>query len=345
MVLAVAGYLRKNLYYDEPSALQEIGDIHRAAGHEVDEGLVKAVKDTYAKLWATVGGLRLLEDMGIRPAVQDVFKYQFIRPPKRRIEIINFREELQEQEFWVPGLLGPGLLTLWSASPKTGKSFAAMQLGYALTTNRPLWDFPMGTGGPKRVLYFQGELSKGMVFSRAKAMFGIASIRDHEQFAMTAKPDEPIDLVRNPEALMDIADPYDVVIIDPVSVFTTNDESKSHSVNEVVGTFDQLRSAGKAVMLIHHLRKLPTDRQGQEAIPTFNDIRGSGAWFATADALALQHKIGTDGNTRVKFLFRAAPDRDPLDLYRLPHGGFTEDKQAYIRTLGTLRIRHADSLN
>ena len=345
MVLAVAGYLRKNLYHDEESALREISRIHREAGYEVDERLIQDVKDTYAKLWATIAGTRLLEELGIRPGVRDVFQFRFVAPPKRRIEIINFREELKDQEFWVPGLLGPGLLTLWSASPKTGKSFAAMQLGYALVSNQPLWDFPLGTGGPKRVLYFQGELSKGMVFSRAKAMFGLAAIRDPERYAMTAKPSEPIDLIKNPEALTDIADAYDVIIIDPISVFTTNDETKSHSVNEIVGTFDQLRSAGKAVFLVHHLRKLQTNTKGQEHTPTFNDIRGSGAWFATADALAVQHKIGQEGNTRVKFLFRAAPDRDPLDLYRLPHGGFTEDKQAYLRTISSMRVRHADSLN
>ena len=344
MVLGVAGYLRKNLYYDEQSALREIASIHQEAGHEVDDLLVQAVKDTYAKLWATTSGMRKLEELGIQPGVRDAFQFQFKAPPKRRIEIIDFHEEMKEQEFWIDGLVGPGLLTLWSAEPKTGKSFAAMQMGYALSKGQPLWDFET-TEIPRRVLYFQGELSRGMVYSRAKSMFGIGSIKDARQFAMTAKPDEPIDLIKNPEALTDISDDFDVIIVDPVSVFTTNDETKSHSVNEIVGTFDHLRSKGKAVILVHHLRKLQTDREGNPVTPTFNDIRGSGAWFATADALALHYKVGQDGNTRVKFLFRAAPDRDPLDLYRLPTGGFTAEKQTYLATRGAMRVRHADSLN
>jgi len=344
MVLAVAGYLRKNLYYDEASALEEIVSIHREAGYEPDELLVRAVKDTYARIWSTVAGMRALEELGIRPKVRDSFKFRIVTPPKRKIEVIDFTDDLKEQEFWVHGLVGPGLLTLWAADPKTGKSFAAMQIGYALATGQRLWDFDTDPT-PRRVLYFQGELSKGMVYSRAKGMFGIQSIQDPRRFAMTAKPDEPINLVRNPEILTDLADPYDVVIVDPISVFHQNDEKSSHNVNEVISVFDHLRSKGKAVILVHHTRKVGNDSKGNAHIPTFNDIRGSGAWFATADALALHYKTDPSGqHTRVKFIFRAAPDRDPLDLHRLPNGSFTHDKAQFFAANPTMRVR-MDAVN
>ena len=344
MVLAVAGYLRKNLYYDEASALEEIVSIHREAGYEPDELLVQAVKDTYKRVWSAVAGMRGLEELGIRPKVRDVFKFRIVTPPKRKMEIIDFTEDLQEQEFWVHGLVGPGLLTMWAGGPKTGKSFAAMQIGYALASGQKLWDLETDPT-PRRVLYFQGELSKGMVYSRAKSMFGLPAIRDPRRFAMTAKPDEPINLIRTPEALTDLAESYDVIIVDPISVFHQNDEKSSHNVNEIVSVFDHLRSMGKAVILVHHTRKLDTDRQGKEVTPSFNDIRGSGAWFATADALALHYKTDETGlHTRVKFVFRAAPDRDPLDLHRMPHGGFTHDKNAFIAAHPTFRVR-TDALN
>jgi len=344
MVVGVAGYLRKNLYYDEDSAIAEISRLHEAAGHEVDDGLVKAVNDTYAQLWAKVSGLRKLEELGIAPAVSEGFRFSFKAPKKPKIEIINFHDTLEEQEFWIEGLVGPGLLTLWAAEPKTGKSFAAMQMGYALASGTPLWDFNT-IGTPLRVLYFQGELSKGMVYGRAKSMFGLGAIRDPERFAMTAKPPEPIDLVKHPEVLTDLADDYDVIIVDPISVFITNDESKSYAVNEVIGVFDYLRSKGKAIILVHHTRKLQTDREGTPVEPTFNDIRGSGAWFATADALALHYRTGQDGHTGVKFMFRAAPDRDPLPLYRMPNGGFTADKSMYLATNPGFRSTVADQSN
>lgn len=344
LVLGVAGYLRKNLNYDEASALAEIQKIHRLAGYEPTDGLERDVRDTYAQLWAKVAGLSKLQEMGVVPAQKGGMTIRFAKPKKRRIEVIDFNQEQQEQEFWVDGLVGPGLLTLWAAEPKTGKSFAAMQIGYALASGTPLWDFQT-TEQKLRVLYFQGELSKGMVYARAKAMFGVPAVKNPRRYAMTAKPDEPIDLVASPEVLTDLAEDYDVVIVDPISVFTTNDESRSHTVNEVVGLFDPLRAQGKAVMLVHHLRKLDQNRDGTPVVPGFNDIRGSSAWFATADAIALHYRLGEDANTRVKFMFRAAPERDELNLFRLPHGGFTHDKHAYLAHQPKLRVSAAAELN
>lgn len=345
MVVGVAGYLRKNLHYDEASALREIESIHREAGYEPDDGLRKAVQDTYSILWAKVSGLRKLEELGIRPNKRDAFHFQFKKPPKPKIEVIDFTDTLEPQEFWLEGLVGPGLLTLWAAEPKTGKSFAAMQIGHALATGSPLWDFA-SSGDRLRVLYFQGELSKGMVYSRAKGMWGMGGVPRADRLAMTAKPPEPIDLVQHPEVLNDLAEDYDVVIVDPISVFVTNDETKSYAVNEIISVFDGLRHKGKAVILVHHLRKLQVNRDGSPTIPSFNDIRGSGAWFATADAIALHYRTGIEGNTAVKFTFRAAPDREPLSLYRLPHGGFTHDKHIFLKTQGTqFQARVGNELN
>lgn len=347
MVLGVSGYLRKNLYYDEASAIAEISALHEAAGHEVDPLLVQTVQSTYRQLWHNVAGLRKLEELGIRPAVRDVFRWPFKEPapkPKPRIEVIDFNETIEDQEFWIDGLVGPGLLTMWAAAPKTGKSFAVMQIGHALATGSPLWGLNV-TGEGLKVLYFQGELSKGMVNSRAKSMFGMSVLRDSRRFAMTAKPADPIDLIAHREVLTDLAEGYDVVIVDPLSAFTSNDESKSYAVNEVVGIFDHMRSEGKAVILVHHLRKLDTSRDGTPIPPSFNDIRGSGAWVATADALALHYKLGQEGVTKVDFMFRAAPERDPMLLYRMPHGGFSSDKHAFLAANPAFRVNVASPLN
>ena len=344
LAVAVSGYLRKNLYYDEASCEAEIAALSLAAGYPMDDNLRRVVKDTYAHPFGLVAGTTKLAEMGLFPEVRDAFTFSFKKPPKRRIDIIDFTEELTPQEFWVDGLVGPGLLTLWAAEPKTGKSFSAMQIGYALASGQNLWDFR--TDGRKHsVLYFQGELSKGMVFERARNLFGVRAVQNPRQFAMTAKPPEPIDLVSSPEALTDLAEGYEVVIVDPISIFNTNDEQHSHSVNEVVSVFDSLRAQGKAVLLVHHTRKLQTSRDGTPQTPTMSDIRGSGAWFATADALALQYRTGDAHNTRVKFEFRAAPSRDDLLLFRLPHGGFTHDKHLYLQGVNTLRVRAASTVN
>lgn len=344
MAVGVSGYLRKSLGYSEADCLAEIERIHTAAGYEMDDNLRKVVRDTYEKPFAIVGGTSILHELGVVPTVKDSFTLRIKPPPKPRIAIIDFEEAHQEQEFWVDGLIGPGLLTLWAAEPKTGKSFAAMQIGHALSTGTQLWDFDT-TPKRRRVLYFQGELTHQMVRQRARQMFGLATVRDSKWFAMTDKPSSPIDLVEDPEVLMDLAEHYDVIIVDPISVFNRNDETSTHSVNEVISVFDPLRAAGKAVLLVHHTRKLQTDREGNPLTPSFNDVRGSSAWFATADALALHYKLGQSGNTQVKFVFRAAPDREKLTLYRLPHGGFTHDRTTYLATQTGFRASLPQQLN
>lgn len=348
MAVGVAGYLRKTLHYDRDSAKREIRRIHEAAGYSWDEdrgNLEKAVDDTFDQMFAKVAGLSKLEELGVVPSVRDTFTFRIKERPKPKIEVIDFSRDIEPQEFWLDGLVGPGLLTLWAAEPKTGKSFAAMQMGYALASGTPLWDFA-SDGRMHNVLYFQGELSRGMVYSRARSMFGTTPLLNSRRFAMTDKPHETISLVEHPEVLMDLAEQYEVIIIDPISAFNSNDENSSTSVRETLSVFDRLKAAGKAVVLVHHTKKLQTDREGTPLPPSFSDIRGSSAWFAAVDAIALQYRTGDAGNTKVKFMFRAAPERPPLTLYRLEHGGFTHDRGQYLQTLqGPMRVPMPHEIN
>lgn len=328
MTLAIAGYLRKELAYTEEQARLELASISQAAGSPPDDKLENDVRDTYAKPWARVAGTSALYEMGIQLESHPQPKFH---PPARRkpkgpvISIIDPNEDITPQEFWVPGLIGPGLKTLWAAPGKTGKSFAVMQIGHAIATGSDLWDF--GPTVQKRVLYFQGELTRNMVMERATNLFGDDLVRDFRQFAMTDKPDEPISLIRNPEILADAATNYDVVIVDPIAAFNDNDENSAGGVRDTIAVFDPLVAAGKAVVIVHHTRKV------EEGNANFADVRGSGAWFNAVDAMAVQFRLKNSINTQVKFGFRAAPDRDPLTLYRMHHGGFTHDWDTYNATV------------
>ena len=155
MAVGVAGYLRKNLYMTEQEAIHSLASIHRSAGYQwPDENLIKVVKDTYTKSFATVSGLSKLYDLGVVPSIKDVFAPKFFKPKPPKVPLIDFSQPIQPQEFWAHGLVGPGLLTIWAAQPKAGKSFAIMQLGHALSQGQYIWGFR----APKkvRVLYFQG---------------------------------------------------------------------------------------------------------------------------------------------------------------------------------------------
>jgi len=337
LAVGVAGFLRKNLGYSKDECMAEIARIHEAAGYEMDDNLRKVVEDTYAKPFALVAGTAKLYEYGIVPSTRDNFRIVVRQKPKPPIEVIDFSRDVQEQEFWIEGLVGPGLMTIWAAEPKTGKSFAAMQMGYSLSTGEPLWDFETD-GKQHRVLYFQGELTMQMVMQRARNLFGLDAVRDRKRFAITSKPREPVDLVKHPEILTDLAQDYEVVIVDPISVFHGNDENSSHSVKEVLSVFDSLRADGKAVVLIHHTNKLATGADGLPTKPSFSNIRGSNTWFAAADALALHYRVSQYA-TDVKFAFRAAPDREKLRLYRMPTGGFTHDFEHFRSLMSESGLR------
>jgi hypothetical protein len=336
MAVGVSGYLRKNLMFNKEQTLQTIAALHQEAGYSwPDQNLLKVVEDTYTLPLGKVSGLSKLYELGVVPSVKDAFSVKLLTPKKHKVSVINFNQEIKRQEFWLPGLIGPGMLSIWAAQPKSGKSFAVMQIGHALSQGKPIWGFNV----PKavRVLYFQGELSEGMVAERAISMFGHDSLKNPRQFALTDKPEETISLVQHPEILNDLAENYDLIIVDPLSAFNSNDENSFTSVRETISVFDSLKARGKAVLLVHHTRKLATDREGNVVPPTFNDIRGSSAWFGASDAIAMQYTT-PDGNSRVKFTFRAAPEIPQLTLYRQANGGFTSSREEYLAMQSTLKV-------
>lgn len=340
VALATAGYLRKKGYSEEDAVYNLLG-IHLSRGGEVEDenyyDIINVCRTTYQKPLAMVEGYQGLVRLGVEFPDAPTFSIPASAIPDRKpvkptIGLINFQEEMEEQEFWVDGLVGPGLLTMIAASPKAGKSMIAMQIGHALANGQRVFDFD-STQESKRVLYFQGELSKGMVYQRAKAMFPAGTYEDVRKFGMTDKPEKILNLVQNPEPLYDLAEHYDVVIVDPLSVFNANDENSVTTVRETLAVFDNLKAKGKAVILVHHTKKLESNRDGTTAIPSTSDVRGSSAWFAAVDALAILYPWGDSGNARMKFTFRAAPERPILNLYRMEHGGFTSSRDAYLKLL------------
>lgn len=324
MALAVAGFLRKERFFNRRETENALKELHTLAGYEwPDPGLQKIVHDTYSRPLPQVAGRSALFELGVSAPASQIVDVKFPEPHRPTIQLVDFSSEIKEQEFWVDGIVGPGLMTLWAAAPKSGKSFCVMQLGQAIATGTDIWG--MAVPKAKRVLYFQGELSKNMVYSRAVGMFGLENIPKPEQYAMTDRPRETITLNETPEVLLEIAQDYDVIIVDPLSAFNGNDENSYTSVRETLALFDGLQAAGKAVVLVHHTRKL----DGTNAIPSASDARGSGLWVSAADAVVMQQKL-QDGSVKLYFTLRAAPDKDPLELYRLPNGSFTSERKKLI---------------
>lgn len=331
VLLGFAAYLRKKLAYSQQEARDEVELILNSAGYDMDRGAEKIVSDTYAKEISSISTGSLV-DTGVALSsassgpINVKFKSTRTAPAKPLMRVVDLHAEYPEQEFWIPGLIGPGLFTLWAAPTKVGKSFAAMQIAHGLATGMDVWDFPVTTR--RRTLYFQGELSYAMVHTRARQMFSY--IPPAEWLAMTDKPDKQVNLAKTPELLYDMAEKYDVVVVDPISVFSTGGNDND-AVNETIALFDPLIAAGKAVMVVQHMRKLGERPDGTPRTPTAEDIRGAGQWYARPDAIAVHAPVGRD-MASVSFTFRAAPDRGPLRLWRMPNGSWTHDRDTWYAT-------------
>jgi hypothetical protein len=337
ILVGLAAYLRKNLHYNKKNTIALCRTIFEASGYSknFDDAALVTISKTFNKDLDSLSGLYWLKDMGIHlkgpegikltlTKKPQLFKAAKAAPRESIIAPVAYDKEFEEQEFWLgPGLVGPNLFTLWVAPPKVGKSFSVMQIGYALSKGEGLWGLH-SDGVPKKVLYFQGELNNSMVSGRVKGLFA-DNPPNPESFVVTGRPSRPIDLVTEKEILLDLASGMDVVIIDPISIFHTKDENDLQGIAEVLDVIDYIKSLGKAVIVVHHTRKLGSLRDGSPVQPDFDSVRGTSKWFAHADALALQYFYDLDRiHTRVKFAFRAARDRGMLELFRLRNGGFTD---------------------
>lgn len=328
--LALAGYLRKDRGYSRQESLNTIlGIAHEAGQTDSDRELERAVETTYAKPLAHVIGSSGLYKLGLKvPDTPDVFS---ITRPKAFVPLIDLEDtsDVEPVEWWVPGLIGKGITCLWAGGPKVGKSFAVMQLAYAIATGRNIWDFHVVE--PKSVLYFQGELSSSMVVDRAKRIF--PAPLPIEKLCFTGKPSGVVDLIETPEVLLDLADRYEVVVIDPISLFHSGDENSSKGAMSVIALFDTLIHDGKCVVMVHHTRK--TD--GKTRLDN-NIIRGSNAWFSRPDSIVLQTKHGDSGAVSLKFTYRAYEERDDLILFPVGGGAFGDSKERYLRDHPTVSL-------
>lgn len=330
LALSLAGHLRVDLGYSAEEALQTIRSIAHEANDFDEEDYERVVKTTYEKEPGRIKGSSGLYELGVkveRPSPTLRLRTgQYL--PSTIMPLVDLHEECAPVDYWWGGLIGKGFFSIWAGAPKVGKSFAIMQLAYGLATGTQVWDTP---AQKKRVLYFQGELSDSMVHQRAKGMYPM--IPPVTDLLITGKPSQVIDLMQMPEVLLGLAESYDVVIVDPISLFHGNDENSSKSVNEVINLFNVLTREGKSVVLVHHTRK----QDGKTQLSN-DSIRGSNAWFSRPDSIAVQVPHGETGAVKVKFTYRSAPERPDLILYRLSNGSFTHDSRSYSERMPGIRF-------
>lgn len=223
--------------------------------------------------------------------------------------------EAPRPSFLVQDFLPSRGMALIAAPPKARKSWAAMQLAFALATGQDWLGFQIPER--RKVLYVQAELPDDVVATRFEQMYGTEVDVEHLQFIRVPAAD--LTLADHLQGLLSQIDEFgaEVVIIDPIANFWQGDENSASSVNALFDCLSQIQERGCGVVLIHHSRKT----QGMERI-TPQHMRGSSVFFARPDAV-MTISPTSEGFSWGDFTLRAAAPRDGIKLFVDNTGAFT----------------------
>lgn len=196
--------------------------------------------------------------------------------------------EVENPEWVVENILPVGL-SLLVGPPKSYKSAVELALIMNATgvPNSVLPEDLSACHKPGRALALSMEAQAGVLRHTAKEGFGV-DIPNDGRFLACADPwrfrlDQPQDT----KELLEWADLLEanVLAIDPLRNCHSLDENDSGGMIQMLQPFQQWAVRNhKAVILVHHSRKLNDDKDGGKRLATANDIRGTSALLGMADA-------------------------------------------------------------
>lgn len=206
------------------------------------------------------------------------------RTNRKHMEAISMKElynrAIETKPPVVDGLLYNGVY-LFVGAPKLGKSFFMAQLGYHVSTGKPLWEMPVRKG---TVLYLALEDNFGRLKRRLLQMFGTAS-SDNLFFSVTAKS---INDGLEDQLSSFISEHPDtrLIIIDTLQkIRDSGGEGSSYGndyeiITRLKNFVDQ---RDLCLLLVHHTRK-------QQAGDSFDMISGTNGLLGAADGAFIMRK-------------------------------------------------------
>ena len=207
---------------------------------------------------------------------------------------------------------------------KIGKSIMAMNEALCIASGKPfLLQFEVPR--PRRVIYFQAEISLGPLQKRLRTMIEAENIEPEAQerfFHVPSCKGIKITQYQHLRHVMDACKDIgaEVVIIDPLSRFFMGNENHAMDVQKLVDAIDQMVARlGVSVILVHHHGKPPQDGNGQRQ--GAQQLRGSSVLFDAFDSyLSLNKKNGKqlNGYARLAFELRNEADPQPMTIHRDP---------------------------
>jgi hypothetical protein len=218
----------------------------------------------------------------------------------------------------IPANTGPAWLIepLWAARavgllggpPKVGKSFLGLEMALAVASNTPcLGRFPVHAAGPVLVYCIEdgrestSERMRGLCVARGvdfdRLMVGWL---DADRLAL----DRPGDQLRLAATVKKTK--ARLLLLDPLVRLHRGDESSSQDISRLLSFLRAIQQEhGVAIVVVHHMRKAPTNDPGQA-------LRGSGDLHAWSDS-ALYYAKGKPFH-RLSIEHRSRPARRDLAI-------------------------------
>jgi AAA domain/RepB DNA-primase from phage plasmid len=298
---------------------------------ETDAKILHALNDAGPRTCAAIKALwDCGRDCGVKsPAVLAV-KEPMERTAEKEPEIVVLEEMETESardllstpsppvDEVVAGLVARREVVTCGGAPKGGKSYFTLQGGLAVAGGR---DFlGMAVPHPFKVLYVLAEGSKRRFKDRLAAATPYATGIEDEDLDRLHVVDTrgrlKIDTDAGEKTLLRLAEPFDLIILDTLYALQGGGDENSHKdFRKVSGPLDRLKHSGpdgKAVWLIHHVRKNSAEDAGAD------ELRGAG-FSAFSDAIVRLYKRRGKTGTHyvVKFDLRNYEEREDLLLTRL----------------------------
>jgi hypothetical protein len=222
------------------------------------------------------------------------------------------------------GILPEKSVQVIGGMSKIGKSLLVMNEALCIAAGKPfLLQFEVPK--PRRVIYFQAEISLGPLQNRLNTMIKSEQIPFEAQDRFFHVPGckgfkitYSAHLRQMMEACAEVK--AEVVIVDPISRFFAGNENSAGDVQKFVDAIDRfVARLGVAIILVHHHGKPPADGKGQRH--GAQQLRGSSVLFDAFDSyLSLNKKKGKgfEGHAKLAFELRNDADPQPMTLHRDP---------------------------
>lgn len=209
----------------------------------------------------------------------------------------------------VVDLWGDQAVGFIGGTPKTGKTWLALELAVAVASGQPcLGRYPVQKRG--HVLLYAAEDSAAAIQQRVFAIAKARGITDLDRLA--------VGLIGAPELRLD-HEPHQVrlertlaqlkprlLILDPLVRLHRGDENSAADVSLLLGFLRRIqRDHEVAVLLVHHIRKSSTAQPGQA-------LRGSGDLHAWSDSNL--YLLRRDGKVELHAEHRSHPSPRPVEV-------------------------------